>query len=41
VVTEDAELVSAVWRDVVVDATGVPEVGARVATQTIRPAIIS
>jgi len=36
VVTEDAELVSAVGVDVVVDATGVPEVGARVATQTIK-----
>lgn len=35
VVTEDSDLVSAVGIDVVVDATGVPEVGARVATQTI------
>jgi len=34
-VTEDSELVSSVGIDVVVDATGVPEVGAQVATQTI------
>lgn len=36
VVTEDSDLVSAVGIDVVVDATGVPEVGAQVATQTIK-----
>ncbi len=35
VVTENAELVSAVAVDAVVDATGVPDVGARVAMQTI------
>ena len=35
VVTESAELVSMVGVDIVVDATGVPDVGARVAMQTI------